>query len=187
MKPDWSTAPEWAGWCCMCREGVWMWFENEPTLVKDGRFYSKEGRTEYAVPKAPWINCVEKRPDSVGWQPIETAPKDGTRVEFQNTENGRRDVGYWESWSHKNADFRDLLPDFAKDWDGEWCTDFGEGDMTHWRPIPQPPTSGESAWLAKPENGKERCSYCQGLGFMVENLIEEDSLDYPCPACKKDA
>lgn len=31
------------------------------------------------------------------------------------------------------------------------------------------------------------CSYCEGLGFIVENLKEEESLKYPCPACKKDA
>lgn len=69
------------------------------------------------------------------WQPIATAPRDGSRIAFRNMENVRTEVGHWDSWTHKTADDRELLPDFAKDWDGEWSTDFGEGDMTHWRPL----------------------------------------------------
>lgn len=67
------------------------------------------------------------------WQPIETAPKDGTRVLLRNEHNGLTDVGCWEDWANMEPWRRDLLPDFAKDWNGEWNTDFGNGDMTHWK------------------------------------------------------
>lgn len=73
--------------------------------------------------------------DANGWMPIDSALKDGSRIEFRNEESGLTDIGHWEDWSDKPAWHRDLLPDFAKDWDGEWCTDHGNGDMTHWRPL----------------------------------------------------
>jgi hypothetical protein len=46
------------------------------------------------------------------WKPIATAPKDGTVIRFRNEENGLEDIGRWDR--------------------GEWTTDFGNGDMTHW-------------------------------------------------------
>lgn len=75
------------------------------------------------------------------WQPIETAPKDGTRIEFKNVDNGLIDVGHWEQWRDMSPWERELLPVWAKDWDGEWCTDLGNGDMTHWRPAPPKATT----------------------------------------------
>jgi len=46
------------------------------------------------------------------WRPIATAPKDGTVLLFRNTHNGLTDVGKWDQ--------------------GEWTTEHGNGDMTHW-------------------------------------------------------
>ena len=69
------------------------------------------------------------------WQPIETAPKDGTRIQFRNEENDLTDAGYWEDWGEMEDWQRELLPEHAKDWTGEWCTDHGNGEMTHWAPI----------------------------------------------------
>ena len=81
----------------------------------------------------------------VEWQPIETAPKDGTRVLLRNADNGLYDVGHYEDWSGKTDEDRELLPEWAKDWPGEWCQDNGNGDMTHWRPFDaaRAATSGE--------------------------------------------
>lgn len=49
----------------------------------------------------------------MGWRGIETAPKDGTIIEFLNVTNGLHDVGNWDR--------------------GKWATDCGCGEMTHWR------------------------------------------------------
>lgn len=57
------------------------------------------------------------------WDPIETAPKDGIRVELMNETSGLRDVGRWEDYT---SDPLSSIP-------GEWNTDLGNGDMTHWR------------------------------------------------------
>lgn len=65
----------------------------------------------------------------MGWQPIETAPKDGTRLDLWS-ENG---------WRYPNA---------AWDWvgDGMGWTDAHHhgsieegGPFTHWMPLPEPP------------------------------------------------
>lgn len=66
---------------------------------------------------------------------FDTAPKDGTRIQMKNAENGLFDVGAWCSWADMPDWQRQMIPDFARDWDGEWETDLGNGDMTHWRPL----------------------------------------------------
>jgi hypothetical protein len=63
------------------------------------------------------------------WQPIETAPKDGTIILV--AWGGTRRV-----WP---ARFGDVGPEDA--WVG-WSNAFGEmhiTDMTHWMPLPEPP------------------------------------------------
>ena len=63
------------------------------------------------------------------WLPIETAPKDGTRVLLHHPHATDETVtaGAWGNWD------RDTVC---------WITDFGEGwlNPTHWMPLPVPPT-----------------------------------------------
>ena len=68
--------------------------------------------------------------DVKGWLPIETAPKDGTRVKLL-TQGGKEDIGYWSNYPRYNPD----------DLPGEWSTEFGNCDtpITHWMPLPEPP------------------------------------------------
>jgi hypothetical protein len=68
-----------------------------------------------------------------GWRPIETAPRDGTKV-----------LGGW--WFQKSTTRRDWVVatlKFAPK--GRWVSVPGawEYDPTHWAPIPSPPGSTE--------------------------------------------
>lgn len=78
---------------------------------------------------------------SSGWQPIETAPKDGTRVDLYGSRSGkpRRFTNAW----------------WAEDcWGGQllgthsWCFDqrdvYGKFEFTHWMPLPAPPAVAET-------------------------------------------
>lgn len=66
-----------------------------------------------------------------GWEPIETAPLDGTRVELLS-ENGKLDLGEWAEFSEH---FDKAANGIANDVSGEFSTDRGEGPHTHWRPL----------------------------------------------------
>jgi hypothetical protein len=60
-----------------------------------------------------------------GWQPISTAPKDGTDLLFWTGEFIT--CGFWPSLPHPNR-----TP-------SGWCLDFTRQDPTHWMPLPLPP------------------------------------------------
>jgi hypothetical protein len=68
------------------------------------------------------------------WQPIETAPKDGTSVLV---------YGIWEGELNAQDDECDVWKAHFF-WD-QWCVDGGEYysqhvvDPTHWMPLPEPP------------------------------------------------
>jgi len=64
------------------------------------------------------------------WQPISTAPKDGTRIAFRNVDNGLGDFGEWYEFSGEAG--------------GDWSTDLGNGDMTHWQHIARSSTEANS-------------------------------------------
>lgn len=66
-----------------------------------------------------------------GWQPIETAPMDGTEIELLG-ENGKLDIGKWHEWSEN---FDKAANGIAEDVTGEFSTEYGEGPHTHWRPL----------------------------------------------------
>ena len=59
------------------------------------------------------------------WQPIDSAPQDGTKVELHNADNGLSDTGYWHDY-HGQA---------MTGITGEWDQALGNGDMTHWRDL----------------------------------------------------
>ncbi len=60
-----------------------------------------------------------------GWQPIETAPKDGTII-----------LGYWLGGKH------DCAIHATKFWVGRWWEpneDYPQSEPTHWMPLPAAP------------------------------------------------
>lgn len=65
------------------------------------------------------------------WQPIETAPRDGTRfLAFSPFGSQRMDIVSWNDEADSWADFS-----------GAW---WPGGDLTHWQPLPAPPKEKES-------------------------------------------
>ena len=60
------------------------------------------------------------------WQPIETAPRDGTRVLTYDSVRGFRDL---MKWNMKTGDWRDDAGEFFL-------------QPTHWQPLPAPPSEG---------------------------------------------
>jgi hypothetical protein len=66
-----------------------------------------------------------------GWQPIETAPRDGTAIELLG-ENGKLDLGAWNEWSEHFDKGANGIDETVT---GEFSTEYGEGPHTHWRPL----------------------------------------------------
>ena len=81
------------------------------------------------------------------WQPIETAPKDGTIIDVWHDRWGRHTDVKWgeyrkyqteghlyepviETWLQMNDDY------------GEWMPICLGGGITHWAPVPMEPTNG---------------------------------------------
>lgn len=79
--------------------------------------------------------------DKQQWQPIETAPKDGTSVRLLS-ERGN-DVGYWCDYSGREPAAKD--PESGEVLHGEWSTELGNGEPTHWMPLPAPPNTAPRA------------------------------------------
>ncbi len=84
------------------------------------------------------------------WQPIETAPKDGTTIDVWR--DGHRETVYWGFRPHCCGEMGQYCD---SDWHGEkepgWvCSTFGEyvgtacAPFSHWMPLPPPPTKADS-------------------------------------------
>lgn len=71
-----------------------------------------------------------------GWLPIETAPKDGTRVLLfmRRRDESAIDIGHWLVWSAnmKRAGHKDGWVHYVV------------GQPTHWMPLPPPPANPEN-------------------------------------------
>ena len=76
-----------------------------------------------------------------GWQPIETAPKDGDPVLLYKPDERRSGeyvlAGYWGEWPGK-ADGWIAVGGQPLGWHSS-VVDAPQGYPTHWMPLPQPP------------------------------------------------
>ncbi len=70
------------------------------------------------------------------WQPIETAPRDGTRVDLYGTRNGepRR---FPDASFRNNVVLGDVVDEYS--WHHPNRDVYGEFVYTHWMPLPPPP------------------------------------------------
>lgn len=69
----------------------------------------------------------------VGWQPIDTAPKDGTAILLGGCTWGPNvRVGSWGKARFNRS---------TRDYDPDWCSGSDQGGFnpTHWMPLPQEP------------------------------------------------
>lgn len=76
----------------------------------------------------------------MAWRPIETAPKDGTKVllYINSRFEGRRIV--IAAWVHDPS--LSIGYGWSSGEDLGWeCETYLERDLTHWQPLPEPPTS----------------------------------------------
>lgn len=87
-------------------------------------------------------------PAGDGWEPIETAPKDGRELIGHRSDQGQF-VFRW-AWAEEfvpkdlNGDPTEHYDeDFAWWWHDRWGWMEGEETPTHWRPLPTPPAKGE--------------------------------------------
>ena len=77
----------------------------------------------------------------MSWQPIETAPKDGTTMDLWCTATKRRITDCW--W---DADYGEFIANDVNEC-GECCPSVvyhDNGKPTHWMPLPEPPTTDQS-------------------------------------------
>lgn len=114
--------------------------------------------TDFATAAIAALQAVPAASGEVGWQPIESAPKDGTLVLLLVDYSGD-DADHWiddradgtsRTIGHNNDD--NVGPDEAQGWQfAGWCWTHdhyveGRGRPTYWRPLPEPPAlkaSGE--------------------------------------------
>lgn len=89
----------------------------------------------------------------MSWQPIETAPTDGTEVLGYRDDAGvfiMRYAAAVEFMTSREIDESDLSEDDLHDTDW-WYADFIEGGLldgdmapTHWMPLPEPPETADA-------------------------------------------
>jgi hypothetical protein len=61
MKPDWSTAPDFARYLAQDADGTWIWFENKPE--PRSHTWAACGNWKEAAKVIPdWLLTREKRP-----------------------------------------------------------------------------------------------------------------------------
>jgi hypothetical protein len=133
--------PIWAG--IDTHEGVQFHpsVEQAKSFSYDGEFTPYYGARQMRdlLAAAASLAALAQAPVAQGWQPIETAPKDGTEVLLwlqppYNSIEKARWFDLWGNWQ---------IGEFPEDSD-EYCG-IGSALPTHWMPIPTPPVIAHSA------------------------------------------
>lgn len=69
------------------------------------------------------------------WEPIETAPKDGTKVDLWHPTKGRLENAFYQAQTYS--------PDVPWGWSNPWWGRIT--GATHWMPLPLPPSPANSS------------------------------------------
>jgi len=102
-----------------------------PALVAGGvgNMPISRGRASSDAVISQALTALQTLRDKVGWQPIETAPRDGDWIIVVSGKNiiGDSDTPYLARWAQEWSSFRNGLNNDTK--------------PTHWMPLPTPPES----------------------------------------------
>lgn len=88
---------------------------------------------------------VKELEGRLAWQPIETAPKDGTRILFYDPHTSSLIfAGIWDDKFESDFDGEDTI--YRGAWTDYAVASFGfeeyqEYSPTHWQPLPEPPAA----------------------------------------------
>lgn len=91
-----------------------------------------------------------------GWQPIETAPKDGTVIDLWHEEFGREADCYWGLPHHCCGEMGSLCDSDWHSLEPGWVGTFNEimspaNAYTHWMPLPPAPDADPTPPAQQPE------------------------------------
>ena len=119
------------------------------------------------------INELKQQPASPGWRPIESAPKDGTRIMLWNGD----DEPVFAHWDTSLEWGKGSKP--INDWVSDWLTVSGYDagaervyNPTHWQPLPQPPQPKDCEAEGQPQQGGCDALESQFLSDESRRLIE---------------
>ncbi len=119
----------------------------EPVAIaKDCTFQATVGSIGIVVggPAPKQAEPAIKESLTVQWQPIESAPKDGTVIDLWHEEFGRYPDCYWGLPAHTCGEMGSLCDSDVHSMDEGWVDTFNEiqfpaNQYTHWMKLPTPP------------------------------------------------
>jgi len=120
------------------------WFD---TVAGATGLTDEENRTLLRCAITAYLTALEAKGYVIeqGWQQIETAPKDGTKILGWNAEYGQREtrMKFYQPGSPGYAAHRDSGGPIESGWQWDepmngWALSW---KPTHWRPLPEPPLS----------------------------------------------
>ena len=105
-----------------------VWLANGRANLHQVKTRSKLSMMKYY--RADYTPPATRAPDTVGdgWQPIETAPKDGTHILVFNPDRQEPEVAWWSEHAPKYK------------WT-TWDNGYLEGWAEYWQPLPAQPTA----------------------------------------------
>lgn len=80
------------------------------------------------------VEAVNTRHSAPSWQPIATAPKDGTTILLYNVHHKSIELGYWGHYGAEHTAYH-----WREATNQEGRAEIEDEFLTHWQPLPPPP------------------------------------------------